>query len=111
MKPKFELKKASNGEVYFNLLAPNGEVILTSEMYKTRAGVIRGIASVKKNAGLEARFEKRNTKAGKPYFVLKAGNYQVIGQSESYSSEQARDAGIAAVRKAAGSAAISDTTK
>ena len=111
MPGKFELKRAKNGEVYFNLKAANGEVILTSEMYKSMKGALNGIASVRRNSALDARFEKKSTKTGKPFFVLKAGNHQVIGQSESYASEAARDAGIASVQKTAGSAAVSDLTK
>ncbi|MBL0157730.1 MAG: YegP family protein [Bryobacterales bacterium] len=111
MPGKFELKKAKNGEIYFNLKAANEEVILTSEMYKSMRGALNGVASVKRNAALDARFEKKNTKTGKPFFVLKAGNHQVIGVSESYSSEAARDAGIASVKKTAGSATVSDLSK
>ena len=106
MAGKFELKKARNGEVYFNLKSPNGEVILTSEMYKSKRGALNGIESVKKNAALPARFEKKSNKAGKPFFVLKAGNRQVIGQSEAYSTEAARDGGIAAVGKTAAAAGL-----
>ncbi|MBI4891208.1 MAG: YegP family protein [Acidobacteria bacterium] len=111
MPGKFEIKKATHGQFYFNLKSPNGEVILTSEMYKARTGATKGIASVQANAGTAARFEKKVTKAGKPYFVLKAANHQVIGQSESYSTEAARDKGIAAVGKVAGAANIADLTK
>ena len=54
------------------------------------------------------RFEKLVNKSGAPYFVLKAGNSQVIGQSQAYGSDAARDAGIAAVGAAADGAATSD---
>ena len=46
----FELKKTSDGQFMFNLVAPNGEVIATSERYTTKAAAENGIASVKKNA-------------------------------------------------------------
>ncbi len=48
MAGKFELKQAKNGEYHFNLLAGNGQIILTSEMYKTKASAENGIESVKK---------------------------------------------------------------
>lgn len=47
---RFQRKTASNGQLYFNLKAGNGEVIGTSEMYEQEAGRANGIASVKKNA-------------------------------------------------------------
>ena len=50
MPGKFELKKTSNGQFRFNLKASNGQVIATSESYKTKAAALNGIESVKKNA-------------------------------------------------------------
>jgi uncharacterized protein YegP (UPF0339 family) len=46
---RYERKTAKNGEVYFDLLAKNRQVIGTSQMYKHEAGRENGIASVKKN--------------------------------------------------------------
>lgn len=38
--PRFEIKKSSNGEFYFNLRSKgNGEVIATSEMYSCKDGI------------------------------------------------------------------------
>lgn len=36
MAGKFEIKRASDGQFYFNLKARNGEIILTSERYTPR---------------------------------------------------------------------------
>jgi uncharacterized protein len=49
MAGKFEIKKASNGEFFFNLLAGNGQIVLSSEMYKAKASAQNGIESVRKN--------------------------------------------------------------
>ena len=105
---KFELYKDKAGEFRFRLKAGNGETILSSEGYTTKASCENGIESVRKNAQDEARFEKLENKAGNPYFNLKAGNNQVIGNSESYSSSAARDNGIASVMKNAPDASIND---
>lgn len=43
MAGKFELKKSKDGQFMFNLKASNGQVILTSEMYKTKASAENGI--------------------------------------------------------------------
>ena len=96
---KFEITTRKNGEFQFNLKASNGEVILTSEGYTTKAACLNGAESVKKNAVEEKRFEKLVAKNGKPYFTLKATNGQVIGQSQMYASERNRDNGIASVMK------------
>lgn len=96
---KFEVSVRKNGEFQFNLKAQNGQVILTSEGYKTKAACMNGIESVKKNAPVEARFEKMVAKNGKPYFALKATNGQVIGMSQMYASDKTCAAGIASVMK------------
>ena len=96
---KFEITTRKNGEFQFNLKASNGQVILTSEGYTTKAACINGAESVKKNAVEEKRYEKMVAKNGKPYFTLKATNGQIIGQSQMYASERNRDNGIASVMK------------
>ncbi len=110
MAGKFELKKSKNDKFYFSLLASNGQVILSSEMYEAKASAVNGIESVKKNGGDAARYEKLTAKNGAPYFNLKATNGQVIGSSEMYSSEAARDAGIASCIAHAPGAATDDQT-
>ena len=57
------------------------------------------IESVKKNAVEDARYERKEAKNGAPYFNLKATNGQIIGSSEMYSSESARENGIESVKK------------
>ena len=47
---RYDRKTSSNGKHYFNLKASNGQVIGTSEMYESAAGMENGIASVKTNA-------------------------------------------------------------
>jgi|GEM_PF-67413 len=47
---KFDQLQAKNGEYYFNLLAGNGQVIGTSETYKSTQGRDNGIKSVMRNA-------------------------------------------------------------
>ncbi len=89
----------------------NGENILASEGYKARAGCDNGIASVKKNASEESRYEKKETDAGKFMFNLRAGNNQVIGTSQSYASASSRDKGIESVKRNAPDAKIVDLTE
>ena len=110
MAGKFEIKQAKDGQYHFNLKAGNGQVILSSELYKTKAAAENGIASIQKNAGDEGRYERRENKNGEPYFVLKAGNGQEIGRSEFYSGNAAMENGIASVTKNAPDAAIEDAT-
>jgi hypothetical protein len=48
---RFQTKTATNGKHYFVLTATNGQVIGTSQMYKSESGCANGIASVTRNAG------------------------------------------------------------
>ena len=85
----YELKTTTTGKPMFNLQAGNHEVILTSEVYESKAAALNGIESVRKNGVNAAAFEKTMSVKNEPYFVLKAANGQVIGKSEMYSGDAA----------------------
>jgi uncharacterized protein YegP (UPF0339 family) len=110
MAAKFELKQAKDGQFMFNLKAANGQVILTSELYKQRSSAANGIESVRKNSNREGAFETRANSKGEPYFILKATNGQEIGRSEYYSGNSAMENGIASVKTNAPDAKVDDTT-
>lgn len=103
---KFIIKKNKSGQFRFELIARNGQVILSSEAYKTRASCASGIASVRKNSVDESKYEKKTAKDGSPYFNLKAANGQVIGSSEMYSNNSGMENGIASVKRNASKAKI-----
>ncbi len=107
---KFVIKTRKNGEFQFDLKAGNGQVILTSEGYKTKASCNNGIDSVKRNSQDDSKFERLTAKNGKPYFNLKATNGQIIGTSEMYESDAGRDNGIASVKQNAPDATVEDQT-
>ena len=110
MAAKFEIKKGTNGKFHFNLKSGNGQVILSSQMYATKKSAENGINSVKENANNEDRFERREAKNGKPYFIIKAGNGQEIGRSQMYSGNSGMENGIKSVGTNAPNAAVVDTT-
>ena len=105
---KFEIYKDKAGEFRFRLKAGNGQVILAGECYKAKASCENGIEYVRKNNRNDARFERKESKSGKPMFNLKASNGQVIGTSEMYESNSACENGIASVAKNAPYAQIED---
>lgn len=104
----FELKKTESGKFFFVLKADNARTILVSEMYESKAAAQKGIASVQVNSQLDERFDKREAKDGQFYFVLKAGNHEIIGNSEMYPTESVRDKGIEAVMRAGASTTIKE---
>jgi len=108
MPGKFEIKTGKSGKFTFNLKASNGQVILSSESYDSRKGAEGGIASVKKNAGNDGRFERKTAKDGSAFFVLKAANGEPIGKSEMYKTKRSMKNGIASVGKNAPDARVTD---
>ena len=110
---KFVVRAVPSG-IKFDLKATNGEVIATSEVYKTKNSCLNGVKSVAKNApvanvedqtveGWEKaqcpKFELYVDKAGEFRFRLKATNGQVIAASEGYVAKKSCENGIASVKK------------
>ena len=105
----------------FNLKAGNGEIIATSQTYKTKKSCLAGVASVQKNAPIAAledqtkerfvvqknpKFEVYADKAEKLRFRLKAKNGQTIAVSQGYKSLKSCLGGIESVRKNAAESPI-----
>ena len=107
----YEISKNTNGQFRFALKAPNGPIVLVSEQYKSKDSAKNGVASVQANCTLDKRYEKKGAKNGNFYFNLKAANHQVIGTSEMYTTETARDNGIAAVKANGIATTVKDITQ
>lgn len=103
MAGKFVLTPAKGGKFKFNLCAGNGQVVLTSELYNSKAAATNGIASVGKNCGDDNCFDRKTAKDGRCYFNLKSTNGQVIGKSQMYKSKAAMEKGIRSVGNNGGS--------
>ena len=104
--PRFNLFAGKGDKFYFNLTAANGQVILSSQGYANKSGAKNGIASVKKNAGNDGSFERKQAKNGKHHFNLLAGNQQIIGSSQMYASKASMENGITSVATNAAKADI-----
>jgi len=108
MAGKYELKSASGGQFMFNLKAGNGQVILTSEAYTTKAAARNGIESCMKNSASDAQYERKTSKSGQPFFSLLAANKQIIGKSQMYASADSMEKGIASCKENGPSATVDD---
>jgi len=110
---KFVVRAVPSG-IKFDLKASNGEVIATSEVYKSKYSCLNGVKSVAKNAPVASvedqtvegwqkaacpKFEMYVDKAGEYRFRLKATNGQVIATSEGYVAKASCENGIASVKK------------
>jgi uncharacterized protein YegP (UPF0339 family) len=96
--PEFQVSSGKDDKFYFNLTAGNGQVILSSQGYKGKEGCENGIASVKKNSSNKKHFERKDSKGGQYYFVLKAANSKVIGKSQMYKSNESSENGIQSIK-------------
>jgi uncharacterized protein len=106
---KFVIKKATNGQHYFNLKAGNGEIILTSsEQYTTKAACNKGIDSVKTNAPNDSRYDRKTATNGEYYFTHKAANGEIIGKSQMYDAPSGREKGIESVKANAPDAPVTE---
>lgn len=119
---KFSVRTTEKGS-RFNLVAKNGQVVGTSQTYKSRRTCLHGIASVRVNApeaGIEdqtvegyetlkcPKFEIYLDKAGEYRFRLKARNGQNILAGEGYASKSGCKNGIESIMKNAPEATVED---
>jgi hypothetical protein len=110
---KFVIRTTNTG-VKFDLKAGNGEIIATSQVYKSMANCRSGVASVMRNApaaniedqtaedfekAKHPKFEIYKDKGGEFRFRLKATNGQIIAVSEGYKAMKSCRNGIASVQK------------
>ncbi len=109
---KFVISKAKTG-IMFNLLAGNGEIIATSQVYKSKPSAKNGIESVINNSGSAIedqtkegftvekcpKYEIYKDKKGEFRFRLKAGNGQIIATGEGYKDFSGVKNGIASIKK------------
>ena len=117
---KFVIKDTANGGFKFDLKAGNGEIIASSQVYKSQKSCEAGVASVKNNALAEVedqtvenvevkkhpKYELYTDKAGEFRFRLKASNGEIIATSEGYKQKASALNGIESIGKNAPDAAV-----
>jgi len=110
MSANFEIGKTTDGTYRFRLTEDSGKIILLSKTYIARKSAEEDIASVKTNARLDGRYERKMDIKGQSYFVLKSADNQVIGTSAMFASFADIEQGIHTVKKNAPAAAVVDLT-
>ena len=82
----------------FNLHAQNGQIILVSESYTTKAAARNGAFAVQDAAQNDNAFTIKTSIDNRFYFTLTAQNGQIVGVSQLYTSRQSAQDGIASVK-------------
>ncbi|MBP5313216.1 MAG: YegP family protein [Clostridia bacterium] len=117
---KFVIIFNEKGDPHFNLVATNGQVIGTSEVYKSKTSCKNGIESVKRcsvgeiedktvedaKAVKHPKFVITMDKSGKYRFNLKAKNGEIILSSQGYTTKDTCINGINSVKKNAPDASV-----
>ena len=110
---KFVIKETANGGFKFDLKAGNGEVIASSQIYKSEKACKAGVESVRNNALAEVedqtvenfevkkhpKYEMYTDKRGEVRFRLKARNGQIVAVGEGYKSMKSCLNGIESIKK------------
>jgi len=96
---KYVISPSGTSQFHWALKAANGETILSSQLYASKQGAENGIDSCRTNSRTDECFSRLQSKDGQPYFVLKAANGEAIGTSQMYSSDSARENGIASCKE------------
>lgn len=110
----YALRTAKSGESYFVAVAANGAVLGVSETYVTQANAERAVATVKTivsrtksilAAPSGAQFQVFRGLDNGYYFHLRAGNGEIVLQSQGYSSRTGAVNGATSVKANGASAA------
>ena len=88
----------STAGFHFNLHAKNGETVLSSETYSTKAAAWNGAFAVQAASANAAAFTVKTAADGRFYFTLTAQNGQIVGVSQMYTTKTAAQAGITSVQ-------------
>lgn len=89
---------ASDAGFRFNLHARNGEIVLSSESYTTKAAAWNGAFAVQDAAAAEGAFEIKTSTDDRFYFTLTAANGEAVGISQLYTTKAAAEGGVASVK-------------
>jgi uncharacterized protein YegP (UPF0339 family) len=108
----YDLLQAADGTWYFNLVAENGEIIGTSQMYSTKSNANRAL---KASRDILAKVNRQEAAAtggaaftvfkgldGKYYFNLKAANGEIVLSSQGYTTKTSAKKGVASIRENGG---------
>lgn len=106
----FELRQSSDNQFYFSLKASGGTTLLTGEGHPRKATAQAGIQSVKANAPLDSRYERKTSTDNRYYFTLKAANGEPLGRSLLFGTAKERDAAVEATKSDTPDAQVLDIT-
>ncbi|PKP17235.1 MAG: hypothetical protein CVU07_04590 [Bacteroidetes bacterium HGW-Bacteroidetes-23] len=98
--PQFVIQQNESGIWFYELLSPEGSVLLTGTKHDFKQSCLGEILSVRMNSQYLENFEQRISPNKDPFFILRSmGSNKVIGVSEFFSHLDGCEKAIAQVRK------------
>lgn len=110
MASSFVIKQNENGEIYFNFLNNDGEVVLISGNYADKALAEEAIKDVKVNSLMSQQLAAGKTKDGGQFFVIKGTNGDILVKSALYTSQMVMDNALHCVKDNVCIAEVMDLT-
>lgn len=105
---RYFLREASDGSFYFVIIATNGQIVAVSEMYSTKSNAQKAMGSILKVVQAttaqapaienDPRFQFFKGIDGKHYFHVRAGNGEIVIQSQGYASLSGAKGGATSVQ-------------
>ncbi len=108
--PKFQIYQGCDRKFHFRLKSTQQETLFVSEGFRTKAGAMRGIASLMHHARYQTSYYRRLNTNYRYYFVIKSRDGIVLGASQLYDSRKERETGMETVKKASQSCRVDDLT-
>jgi uncharacterized protein len=96
---RVEIFVGQDGQFYFRVIAGNGEKLLRSEGYTTRAAAEKGILGAKQTGLASQSYKLAKSVNGQWFFNLVAKNGKTIGTSETYVSKSHAERGLQTLQK------------
>ena len=110
--PYYILRQPEDGCFIFTLNKVDGQVLLTSPVYKDKARALSKINAVRYAARKAENFETFTSDAGGFYFILRnAKKTEILGMSEMHLAEENALAAMSLVRAHARTAKLDDLTE
>jgi uncharacterized protein YegP (UPF0339 family) len=103
---KFVIKSGKHHQFFFQLKADNGEILLLSEKYHSKASCVHSIDAVKINAKLDSHYDRLKAADEQYYFTIKAANGDVIAKSGMYKDAAGRNTVLEMVKTNAATAPV-----
>jgi uncharacterized protein YegP (UPF0339 family) len=95
---RVQIDVGPTGQFRFNVYAKNGQIVLSSEQYKTEAAAWNGAIAVQEAEHDTKDYAIETATDGRYYFTVTADNGQIVGVSQLYTSRESAAAGVASVQ-------------